>query len=130
MNLSVPTAPIGEQQDAPFYARVVDKLNVVVVVADVYQVLVRVHDRNGTEVYGSEETPSDVFASVVATEPWTADGTGYNFQFTIPGRGVFLAGGGTYTAEFTVELNDGDTIPLFGRLDVRPSLTNKQNQTQ
>ena len=47
MLLSIPTASIGENQDAPFYARVYDKTDTLVVAAGVYALLDS--DFNGDE---------------------------------------------------------------------------------
>jgi len=117
-------------------ARVYSKYNALVVFADVYQVLVRVYDALGREVYGSEEDPALVVFDTLqgtASAPdaaWTADAVGYNFKYTIPGRGVFVVGGGLYVAEYTLEMADGDTITVSGSLAVAPVQTYKDTQTQ
>lgn len=135
MKHSMPTGTISEQQDAPLAARIY-KDGALVEQADVYQVLVRVHDELGVEVYGSEDEPADViFDTLQGTTgapdaSWTADVTGYNLKVTIPGRGVFLAGGRRYHAEVVVELLDGDNVTLTGSLQVEPGRTFKKSQAR
>jgi hypothetical protein len=130
MRTSNPTATIGEQQNAPFRARLYTAANAVVLEADVRQVLVRVYNSSGQEVYGATRDPADVIVPLQVTPEWVSGGEGYNLAVTIPGRGVFLAGGGDYLAEFVLEMNDGDTISVRGRIKVAPLLTFQETQTQ
>lgn len=124
MNFILPSGTISEQQDAPLLARVYTKDNTALQQADVYQILLRVYDKSGTEVYGEEVSAgSSVFDSLQTGDVWTAGATGYNLSVTFPGRGVFLAGGASYTAEVTIELNDDDAITITGNLRVRPTRT-------
>jgi hypothetical protein len=131
MNLNIPSATIAEQQDAVLCARVYANDNTIVVQADVLQVLVRVYDVSGTEVYGKEEDPADVIYNTLQTDArWTEDGTGYNLRVTIPGRGVFLSGGANYGTEIILEMADGDAIAIRGTLRITPLGAYKLTQTQ
>lgn len=136
VHLVLPSTTISEQQDAPLLARVYTKANVLAVPSDVAQVLVRVYDRDGAEVYGEELSAGAVIqdpAFGTPTNPdarWTADGDGGNLDLTIPGRGVFLAGGANYGTEVVVEYLDGDSYTISGHIRVKPTRTYKQDQAQ
>lgn len=132
---TIPTAPIGELQDAPLKARIYKSNGGLIEPADVSLVLVRVFDADGVEQYATELLGSEAIVSaadfpLTATDAaWTADGGGYNLRLTIPGRDVFRAGGSLYRVEVTTELADGDALTIVGRLMVRPALTYQENLT-
>lgn len=132
---TIPTAPIGELQDAPLKARVYLADGSLIEPADVSLVLVRVYDADGVEQYATELLAADAildaagYALTLSDAAWTADGDGYNLTVTIPGRDVFRAGGSLYRVEVTTELADGDALTIVGRLMVRPALTYQENLT-
>lgn len=132
---TIPTAPIGELQDAPLKARVYLADGSLIEPADVSLVLVRVYDVDGVEQYGTELLATEAvldaagYALTLSDAAWTADGDGYNLHVTVPGRDVLRAGGSMYRVEVTVEFADGDAVAIVGHLSVRPALTYQENLT-